>query len=59
MKNEKNMLSDSKQKKKRLLSPKPENEVSRLRRNISPDSNHRKTGLYERDKNENSAVDKL
>lgn len=53
------MLSDSKPKKKRLMSPKPENEISKLRRNISPESNIRKAGLYERDRNENTAVDRL
>jgi len=60
-KNDKSVLSDSKPKKKRLLSPKPINEVSRLRRNLSPESNPtRRTGLYERDRNENTnAVDKL
>lgn len=40
--NEEKITTDSKPKKKRLLSPKQSNELSRLSRNVSPDGNKRR-----------------
>lgn len=52
--------SDTKPKKKRLLSPKSTNELSRLSRNVSPDSNvNKRRGLYERKDQNIPNVDRL